>query len=340
MKKTTIFVLILIISISNLFSSNYNFDRENYSVTDISNRVESSIAYALDSTLYSFTDKKSFDSSSFYIKLDIISYINNKLIVEGNLIYNNNILPLYFELKNDKGDEEVLFDNLQSILINAFYNDLSSLFSQNFEFFLKYSGNINSFFNSNNKYKEGDLIYLQNTKTKKALAVVDQIYDEYASISYLFNIDNQINSKIIDGPINQFSISSSYDFKLNTISLNVDYNYMKSIFPFLGNTYMGLSSTYYYDIDTAENKFSLDSNLLLELPLSSLFSQKKMLRNSSVFSKVKIGVILNSIIDMHSAYELGYKLYLNSSFKIALAYKVDSYKESYNNLLIAFEYML
>jgi len=338
MKKTTIFVLILIISSSNLFSSNYNFDRENYSVTDISNRVESSIAFALDSTLYSFINKESFDNSLFYVKLDVISYINNKLIVDGNLLYNKNILPVYFELKNENEDE--LFNSFQSILINAFYHDLHSLFKQNFEYFLKYSDNINSFFNSNNKYREGDLIYLQNNTTKKALAVVDQIYEGYASIYYLFNKDNQINSQVIDGPVNQFSISPSYDFKLNTISLSVDYNYMKSIFPFLGNTYLGLSSTYYYNIDTAADKFSLDSNLLLELPLSSWFSQKRILRNSSIFSKVKVGIILNSIIDMHSAYEIGYKLYLNSSFKIALAYKVDSYKESYNNLLIAFEYML
>ncbi len=338
MKNLTIFVLILIISISNLFSSNYNFDRENYSVTDISNRVESSIAFALDSTLYSFTTKESFDNASFRIKLNIISYVNNKLIVDGNLIYNENKLPIYFELKNE--DEEELFNSFEMILINAFYHDLSSIFRENFEYFLKYSDDINSFFNSNNKYREGDLIYLQNNTTKKALAVINQIYDEYAIINYLYNTNNQINSQIIDGPKNQISLSSSYDYKLNTISVSVDYNYMKSIFPFLGNTYMGLSSTYYYDINTETKKNSLDSNLLLELPLSSLFSQKKILRNSSIFSKVKIGIILNSSIDMHSSYELGYKIYLNSSFKIALAYKVDSYNESYNNLLIAFEYML
>ena len=338
MKKTTIFILILIISINNIFSFNYNFDRENYSVTEISNRVESSIAIALDSTLYSFTSKKTFDNNLVIIKLDNISYINNKLMVEGNIIYDDNSMPIYFELKNE--NEEELFKNFQSILINAFNHDLFSLFSPSYEYYLKYSDSINSFLNINNKYKEGDLIYLQNNITKKALAVVDQIYGEYASIYYLFNQDNQINSQIVNGPKNQISLSSGYDFKLNIISLNLDYNYLKSILPFLGNTYMGISSTYYYNILSKEIVFSLDSNLLLELPLSSLFDQKKILRNSSVFSKLKVGILLNNALDVHSAYELGYKLYLNSNSKIALSYKVDSYKESNNNLVIAFEYMI
>jgi hypothetical protein len=338
MRKKAILIFIILISLSPIYAIDYNFDRSSYILNDFTQNVEDKISYALNSTLVSYTKVDDALLNLLQIQLANISYKQDVLKVEGKIVYNGFQLPLDIEFQ--QSNKQLLFDTLENILIDTFRYDLSVLFETTPEYYLQYSDNTDSFLNKNNKYRVGDLIYLKNEGFKKSLAVVESIYNDFATINYLYNATSLVNTPILDGPKNQIGFNITYDYYKDIISFSGEYFYLKGlIYPF-NTTYLGLSSSYYYNLDNLSCSFTVDSNLLLELPLSTLFKSVMILKNSCIYTKVKIGAIINENIEIHSAFELGYKQYLTSNLKIAVAYKRDSNNEIHNNVLISIEFLI
>jgi hypothetical protein len=337
MKKKALFSIFLFLCNFTIFATNYNIDNSNYKRNEFSQKVENILSTALDSTLVAYTKV---DDSLLYnltINIDNLEYVESLFTLHCKVSLNEKQLPIDIEFYEES--EEVLFQKLSKLLYNTFKYDLSLLFERESDYYLSYNEGVKSFENINDKFNVGDYVYLQNFNGDKSLAIVDAVYENQATINYLYNSSPLVNLDISKGPSNQFGLNISYDYDEALLAITGEYFYLKSlVFPF-NTTYLGLSSSYFYNFDYSLNSISIDSNLLIEFPLSILFNKVPVLNSSSIYSKVKLGAMVLDEVTLHSAYEIGYKQYLSSKWKIALAYRMDSNYESYKNVLISFEYM-
>ncbi len=337
MIKKAIFSILILLCSFNIFATNYNIDSSNYEENEFSQKVEKVLFNALDSTLVAYTKVDESLISNLKINIDNLEYLDSLFTLDCNISIDGKQLPINIEFKEE--NEQELFNKLSQLLFNTLRYDLSILFEGERDYSLSYNERINSFENKNNKFSVGDYIYLQNFNYEKSLAVIDAIYEDQATINYLYNPSTLVNLDIKKGPVNQFGLNFAYDYDEDLLAITAEYFYLKSIlFPF-NTTYVGISSSYFYNFDDTLNSISIDSNLLIEFPLSILFESIPILKNASIYSKVKFGTMVVDDVSLHSAYEIGYKQYLSPNSKIGLAYKMDSNYESYKNILISFEYM-
>ncbi|MGD1820019.1 MAG: hypothetical protein ACPKOI_09090 [Pleomorphochaeta sp.] len=334
MKKNIIFLILLLFFSNLLFAQEYNIER-NYESNSFRDEVERLISKNLDSTLVAYTKVDEDFKNSLIIKLNEISYENDLLIINGELGLNDKVLAL--DIKFNESDIKVLFNKLDSILYNSFNYDLNLLFEDNDSYHLSYTNKVNSFLNIEDKYRSGDFVLLKTYDDNKSLAVVNSIYDNYATIDYLNNPINLINTQILDGPKSQIGINYSFDFINNMMNLSSDYFYLKGLFTPFDKAYLGISGSYYLNLTDYSYNFSSDLGLFIELPLSKVFGINSFLKNFSVYNKTKIGVVYENPIALHSIFEVGLTAYLSTSTKIGVAYKMDSYNESYYNALISFD---
>ncbi|MGD1815429.1 MAG: hypothetical protein ACPKNR_00215 [Pleomorphochaeta sp.] len=336
MKKNIIFLVLLLFFSNLLFAQEYNIER-NYESNSFRDEVERLISKNLDSTLVAYTKVDAGIKNSLLISLKEISYENDLLIINGELELKDKVLTL--DIKFNESDIKVLFNKLDSILYNSFNYDLNLLFEDNNSYHLGYTNKINSFLNIDDKYRSGDFVLLKTYDDNKSLAVVNSVYDNYATIDYLNNPINLINTQILDGPKSQVGINYSFDFINNTMNLSSDYFYLKGLFTPFDKAYLGIAASYYLDLTDYSYNFSSDLGLLIELPLSKVFGINSFLKNISVYNKTKIGVVYEQPMVFHSIFEVGLTAYLSTSTKIGLAYKMDSYNESYYNTLIFFDFL-
>ncbi len=334
MKKNIIFLILLLFFSNQLFAQAYNIER-NYESNSFRDEVERLISKNLDSTLVAYTKVDGDFKNSLIIKLDEISYENDLLIINGELGLNDKVLAL--DIKFNESDIKVLFNKLDSILYNSFNYDLNLLFEDNDSYHLGYTNKVNSFLNIDDKYRPGDFVILKTYDDNKSLAVVNSVYDNYATIDYLNNPINLINTQILDGPKSQIGINYSFDFINNTMNLSSDYFYLKGLITPFDKAYLGIAVSYYLDLSDYSYNFSSDLGLFIELPLSKVFGINSFLKNISVYNKTKIGMVYENPIVLHSIFEVGLTAYLSTSTKIGVAYKMDSYNESYYNALISFD---
>lgn len=337
MKKKAIVLFITLICISNIYANNFNFERLNYNRDDFSILVESTISEALSSTLVAYTKVDDLLLDSLTIKIDTLSYVEDRLVLDGEINYNLKNLPIYIELKEK--DRTLLLEKLYDVLFNLFKYDLNKLFDTEFEFYLNYNGKISSFNNTNNKFKTGDYIYLEDFEKAKSLGTVSSTFNEVATVNFLYNPSQLVNLKIKEGPKNQLGLNLNYDIDNEIVSVSGEYFYLKSLFFPFDKINLGLSSSYFYSFPQNKNSFSLDLGFMIEMPLSLLFTSTKFLNSSVLYTKAKIGVIIDNEVKPHSAFELGYKKYVWTNWKLALAYKVDSNNNVGNNVLLGFEFM-
>lgn len=333
-KKLIVFFLFIVISI-NLYSSQYNIIK-NYDNNAFSIEVESLIEDILDESLSSYFFEIDDLKKNITISYNVLDYTNNLLIIEGNLLYKNNKLPL--KISFEESDYIKMKQKLDLILKDFFLNDLSKLISNNDN--EKMISLKNSNFINNYDYDEGDLLLLSNkSNEKKSLAQVNSVFEKYATLNYFYKNGSFINSIIEKGPLNEIDLGISYDFENNIIGLNVDYLFLNNILKVVDLSYLGLGVTYYNNPN--DNNIVISSDLLLNicLPLSTIISNNKILVNTSVYNKTKIGVLYLDTCSFHSQAEIGVKTYISSKFSILVGYKIDSYKKSNYNFIVNIGYL-
>jgi len=336
MKKKAITIFLLLLCTFSLYANNFFFQREDYIENAFSQEVEKSISNALNSTLVAYTKVDDSLLSSIKIVISKLEYKDSNFKLVGQVILDPNSVPLNIQFV--ESDENKVIELLDKVLFNTFNYDLSLLFETENDYVLSYNEDFKVFENKNNKFKVGDFLYLSDYKNNKSLATVNSTYNAVASLNFLFNPSSLVNLKIDRGPRNQLGLNFSYDFVEKDLSVSGEYFYLKSLFAPFDTTYLGLSSTLFYDLsNNTVNDISIDSNLLIEFPLSILFKSTFILNSATIYSKAKFGVLLYNDFALHSAFEIGYKQYLSTNFKIGLSYKIDSKNYMYNTILFATE---
>ena len=336
MKKKAIFFSLLLFCLSAIYATDFQIERGDYNINDFSKRVEESISTALDSTLVGYTKVDDSLLSSLKIYIVKVEYEDSLFNLTSKVTLNANTVPISIQFIEK--DEDKLFKKLDQLLFDTFKYDLSTLFNSESEYVLSYNENFKSFENKNNKFRVGDFLYLSDFENDKSLATVNSVFNEVATLHFLYNPSSLVNLKIERGPIHQLGVNIAYDFDENIMSVSGEYFYLKSLFGPFNTTYLGLSSSLFYDLENTEiEDVSIDSNLLIEFPLSIIFKSTYLLNSATIYSKVKLGALVYEDTTLHSAFEIGYKQYLSTNLKVGLSYKMDSKNEMYNSILFGTE---
>lgn len=336
MIKRAIIFSLLLISFSVMYASDFQIQRGDYKIDDLSQKVETSIKTALDSTLVGYTKVDDSIMSTLKISISTIKYEDSNFFLSAQVVLNSNSVPINIQFK--EADKDKLIKKLDQLLFDTLKYDLSALFKSESEYVLSYNENFKSFENKDNKFKVGDFLYLADFENNKSLATVNSVFDEVATLNFLYNPSSLVNLEIERGPRHQLGINFAYDYEANIISMSGEYFYLKSLFAPFDTIYLGLSSSLFYDLNYIKiDDVSIDSNLLIEFPLSIIFKSNYLLSSATIYSKLKLGLLTYDDINMHSAFEIGYKQYLTPNLKLALSYKMDSNNEMYNSILFATE---
>lgn len=331
MKKKLISFIVFIFISSAIYSNQYNWEK-NYSDSSFTEQLENIVEETLDSTLIAYIEVDESVRKQITISIENFSFNTNNFNFEGKLILGDKDLPL--SIKFFAKDNSSALEEFSKILYDTLRYDLSYLFANEEQCRLIYSNDINVIKFQDVNYNEGDLIYIKNYNNQQSLAIIDSIYDDYATIDYLFKPTSLINSSIFVGPKNEIDLGLSYDFNTNIIAGNFDYFITRALFNSYSNTSFGISFSYYNDVNDFSSEIASDLALKIELPLSKLIKKSIFLENGTLYSKTKIGLTYIDNFSLHSVLEVGYKQYLSSNFNISLALKNDSYKNSLYNVIV------
>ncbi len=332
MKKYLICLFFCILFSSFIYANQFNWQK-NYLDNNFTNQIESIFEETLSSTLLPFNNVDDIISNEFTISVEVLSYNLNLFIFEGELFYNNNSIPLSIEYNEE--NQEVVLTRFREILSNTLRYDLGILINKEDITRLIYSNKINGIKIINNEIQKGDFVYIISSNNDKSLAIVDSIYDEYGTLDFLYNPTDLINSSIIKGPNNEFNLGFSYDYQTELFSVNVDYFILKPISDLISNTYFGMSFSYYKNFIDFSDELSTNLSLKIEVPFSKLSDKVKILNNSSIYSKSKLGITFLESLNLHSILEIGFKQYFANNINLSFALKNDSYKNSFNNVIVS-----
>ncbi|MGD1822699.1 MAG: hypothetical protein ACPKM0_08065 [Pleomorphochaeta sp.] len=331
MKKLIISFIFLCLPFM-LFANEYKIIR-NYEIDNSTDNIEAYIEDALDSTLVAYTKVELSLKKDLILDLKEVSYNDNLLIINGDIKYKNNKMPIAIELIEE--NKNLAFSKLEQILYDSFRYDLNFLFNNEENSKLSYSNVVSSFYN-NGIYKVGSLVNLENYNNEKSLAIVTSSYDDYSTIDFLYNPTDLINTKISMGPLNEMNLGLFYDYSTNIVGLNLDYYYLSTILSYYSGTNLGLRFFYYNNLDDYSSSIASDLSLKIEFPLSKIYHKNNFIENTSIYNKTGIGVLYSDSYELHSSLEIGIKTYISNKNNLSIAYKMDSNSESYYNVVVAY----
>ena len=332
MKKNLICLFVCILFSSFLYANQFNWEK-NYIDNNFTNQIESIFEDTLSSTLISYINVDDRIFKELTISVENLSYNLSEFIFEANIILNNNSIPLSIKYIEEK--EADVFSIFRKIVFNTLRYDLGILINNEDKNRLIYSNKINGVKFINNEIQKGDYIYIVNSDKEKSIAVVDSIYDEYGTIDFLYKPTYLINSLIIKGPKNEINLGISYDYQNYLVAASLDYFVLNYSIKLFSNTYFGFSSSYYMDLINFSDEMSTDIAIKIELPFSKLFNKTSLFNNSSIYSKTKLGCTYFDNLNLHSTLEIGFKQYFANNINLSIALKNDSYKNSFNNVIVS-----
>jgi hypothetical protein len=321
-KKALSLLVFLFLSIS-IFATSLNIS---YDVpSKLSDGVEQCVKEAFDLVLSPYIIVDADDSDVLYLAADALEYNEEENTLRLNFDTNYNNKNLNFNINIIKADNvDDIFIILKDKIIYAYKYDLAGLFDKSDELVIDYyTPYLASFtFDVDDKPDESQYYYVRNKADNiVAVANINTLFDENATLNIISNDELTPNLRLTEGPQGLLSTSISYDFSDKSIFGSISYTYFKGFIPFLANANLIVEGGGAYSIDDSTPGGFIDVGLSLELPLSVLFDDDGLFKNSCVRATVLVGAAYKDGIHFNSKYTIGYGIYLSNKYNIEVYYE-------------------